>query len=284
MTTGCRPIVTLLDAFLDGELAPDRMLEVEEHLEQCSLCLERVRLMESFRASTQRAVRSDAVPTDALYRRVATALAAEKQREAEARASRVGRRARPTMTPWPPLAAAAALALGVSTWFGAERPRDTDARQASVDQASPQPLSAASSIQQLLDKLVDYHTSPPTPQITEPSLVDRLEPEVGVPVRLPSLKEYGASWEGGSVIPVQDQRAAFFRYRLSNHPVTIYVYNATQVPLRAALEPRVVHNRPIHVGAHRGYSIAALEQHGVGYAVATDLNDAESAELVASIH
>jgi hypothetical protein len=50
------------------------------------------------------------------------------------------------------------------------------------------------------------------------------------------------------------------------------------------LEPRVVHDVPIHVGAHRGNSIAAREQHGVGYAVATDLTGDESAELVAAIH
>ena len=54
-------------------------------------------------------------------------------------------------------------------------------------------------------------------------------------------------------------------------------------PLRATLEPRVVRNLPVYVGSRRGYSIAALEKRGVGYAVATDLNDRESAELVASI-
>jgi len=45
----------------------------------------------------------------------------------------------------------------------------------------------------------------------------------------------------------------------------------------------VVRNLPVYVGSRRGYSIAALEKRGVGYAVATDLDDRESAELVASI-
>jgi hypothetical protein len=50
------------------------------------------------------------------------------------------------------------------------------------------------------------------------------------------------------------------------------------------LKPRVVRDRPVFVGTRRGYSIAATEKRGVGYAVATDLNTMESAELVASLH
>jgi hypothetical protein len=111
-----------------------------------------------------------------------------------------------------------------------------------------------------------------------------MEPEVGVPVHAPSLNQFGARWEGAGVIPMRNQSAARFRYEVSNHPVTDYVYNAARVPLRAALEPMVVGGVPVHVGAHRGYSIAARERRGVGYAIATDLNDEESAELVASIH
>jgi hypothetical protein len=138
--------------------------------------------------------------------------------------------------------------------------------------------------EQVLEELVDYHAAPPEPQITEPGQVLKLQPEVGVPVRLPALKQYGASWEGGAVVPMKNQHAAFLRYRLSNHPVTVYVYDAQRVPLRGVLEPRVVHNQPVHVGERRGYSIAAREQHGVGYAVATDLNDEESAELVTTMY
>ena len=53
-------------------------------------------------------------------------------------------------------------------------------------------------------------------------------------------------------------------------------------PLRARLEPRVVRELPVYVGTRRGYSIAATEQRGVGYAAAGDLDDEETAELVAS--
>jgi len=45
-----------------------------------------------------------------------------------------------------------------------------------------------------------------------------------------------------------------------------------------------VRNESVYVGNRRGVSIAATEHRGVGYAVATDLNDDESAELVAAVY
>jgi hypothetical protein len=158
------------------------------------------------------------------------------------------------------------------------------------DPATPLPpthvAAAVETPEQVLDELVNYHAAPPTPQITDSNLVPKLEPEVGVPVRLPfnNVNQYNAKWEGGAVVPMRNQRAAIFRYRVQNHPVTVYVYDARRVPLRGVLEPRVVHNQSVSVGERRGYSIAAREQRGVGYAVATDLNDDESAELVSTIY
>jgi anti-sigma factor RsiW len=149
---------------------------------------------------------------------------------------------------------------------------------------SKKPVEPVSNPEQDLEEFVSYHQTPPEPQITEQALVPKLEPEVGVPVRLPQLKQYGARWQGGSVIPVHNNRAAILRYEVSNHPVTVYVYDTRQVRLRGVLEPRVVRDKPVHVGVRRGYSIAAREQRGVGYAVATDLDDNESAELVSAIY
>ena len=104
-----------------------------------------------------------------------------------------------------------------------------------------------------------------------------------MPVKVPSLSQYGAEWEGGSVVSMakQSRRAASLRYKLDGHRLTVYVYDASRFPLRATLEPRVVRNMPVYVGTRRGYSIAAAEKRGVGYAVATDLDDTESAEIVA---
>jgi anti-sigma factor RsiW len=286
----CRRVVPLLDAFVDGELVPERVLEVEEHLETCASCLEHSNLVEAMRNSTRRVVREAAIPTDAFRARIAGALAAERERDGE-RAAKDGAQTSPR-SGWaaslPLVGLAAAVVLLVSGIGNKEDGRGSQAGATSpraIASAAAEPLSVASTVEALLDELVKAHARPPEPQVTEPTLVERFEPEVGVPVHLPSLATYGARWEGGSILPMRDKhRAALLRYRLSNRPVTVYVYDARSVPLRAVLEPRVVRDVPIHVGAHRGYSIAAREQRGVGYAVATDLSGEESAELVAAIH
>jgi hypothetical protein len=81
---------------------------------------------------------------------------------------------------------------------------------------------------------------------------------------------------------MRDRRAALLLYTLkNNHRVTVYVFDPHKVPMAPSrLQARVVHERPVYVGTLRGYSIAAAEKSGVGYAVATDVDGDESTELV----
>jgi hypothetical protein len=104
-------------------------------------------------------------------------------------------------------------------------------------------------------------------------------------VTLPSLAAYGAEWQGGSVMRLpRTQPAAYLRYRTRDaHSVTVYVYNASRIPLHASLRQRMFRSEPVYERSWRGYSVAAQLQHGVGYAVATDLDEARSAELVRAI-
>lgn len=145
--------------------------------------------------------------------------------------------------------------------------------------------SAALGPQELLDLFIDYHTAPPAPAVTEPRLVPELERDVGVRVPLPSLVAYGAEWQGGNLVRVpRTQPAAYLRYRTRDaHSVTVYVYNASRIPLHASLKPRMFRGGAVYERNWRGYSVAAQLNHGVGYAVATDLDEARSAELVRAI-
>lgn len=279
----CKQVTALLDTFVDGELPPDQTLAVEEHLSTCDACGERLAFDGALRTSMRSAVHAAAAPPLGFEDRLTGALRAERERLLEgtklsARESRLGRR-------WVPTLLLAAMALGALAFLTLRPGQGTKEPVLAADVARGKPADTAETPEHALDELVRYHAAPPQPEITEPRLVERLSPEVGVPVRSPAgLKQYGASWEGGGVVPMNDQRAALFRYRVSNHPVTVYVYDARRVPLRAVLEPRVVHNQPVHVGERHGYSIAAVEQRGVGYAIATDLNDDESAELVTTMY
>jgi hypothetical protein len=228
----------------------------------------------------RRAVNESAVVAGGFEARLAGALRAERERLLEGSQVSV----RPARR-WPvvvPLSLAALGAMGVSLWAGQrESPRQVE--RSATAPVAPAPAPVAEAPERVLDDLVDFHAAPPEGRM-EPALLARLEPEVGVPVRLPRLTQFGAALEGGGVVQLRNERAALFRYRLSDHPVSVYVYDARRVPLRGLLEPRVVRNTPVHVGARRGYSIVAREQRGVGYAVATDLNDIESAEIVTTMY
>jgi hypothetical protein len=230
--------------------------------------------------SVRRAVRADAVPSASFESNLANALRAERERILDEPAVLRAKRRRAGLVP---ILLAAASTFSFVTWLN-RHPLGERGPKLAADDVTLSQGSMQMNPEEVLDELVRYHAAPPKPEITEPTEALRLEPEVGVPVRLPAMNQFGASWEGGSVVPMEHQHAAIFRYRISNHAVTVYIYNAGRVPLRGVLEPRVVHNQPIHVGERRGYSIAAREQRGVGYAIATDMNDDESAELVSTIY
>ena len=279
--TPCRRVLPLLEAFADGELAPDKVFEVEQHLAECAVCAERVRFSNALHLSTRRVVQEAALPSPAFIERLQAALDAEHERQ-EARTTALERESKGKILPWRVIVPVAAAASFTLVWAAQTSNRVT-VKDAGYDSASMRPdiMVSPDSVEQLVDQLVSYHAKAPEPEVTQPTMVPGLEPRVGVPVRLPRLD--GFHWEGASVVPMQNQRAASLRYNLGNHRVTVYVYNSDRFRLRAMLEPRVVRNQPVYVGSRRGYSIAAREQRGVGYAVATDLNDRESAELVASI-
>ncbi|HLV68196.1 MAG TPA: zf-HC2 domain-containing protein [Polyangiaceae bacterium] len=273
----CRSFAPLLEPFSDGELGPEKMLEVEQHLLECRLCVERVRFGEAMRRSLRRRVRETAPVSDAFRARVVEAVAAAREREWEhLRAARAERRSWLSFRTIVPMAAAAALTLVWAASAGGPERRE-QRRATSYAQVDPV------RVDDLLEELVEHHVRGRS-DFTELSLLPEAEREVGVPVRVPSLKNFGAQWEGASVVPVLNQRAASLRYRLGNHRVTVYVYDPSRVPIEKRLEQRLVGSEPVYVGVRRGYSIGATEHRGVGYALATDLTDAETAELVAAIY
>jgi hypothetical protein len=136
----------------------------------------------------------------------------------------------------------------------------------------------------ILDDLVSLHAQPLPPEVTQQDEVRRFDPFVGVPVEPPKLQPFGAKWVGGRVLPIRDSRAAMLQYAMGGgHRVTVYVYDPRRVRQESrTLQARTVRNASVLVGSVRGYNVAATERQGVGYALATDLGDAESAELVAA--
>ena len=275
--SGCRKVVTLLDAYADGELEPEHVLDIEGHLADCGSCSARLQLEHATRKSLRRQVYAEAQPSAAFSERILASLQAEAEREA---VSELDGARRGGMLSWGsivPLAAAAAIAL---FWAG-----NSSSNKAAVPKpGAPDHVVAAMNFDQVLDELIDRHIDRSTPEVTEPSLLDGMEPQVGVPVHFPSLAQYGARWQGGKVVPIHNQRAASLRFLVDGHRMTVYVYNSERFPVATSFKRRVVRNEQVFTGWKRGYSIATTDRHGVGYAVATDLGEEEGAEIVASLH
>jgi anti-sigma factor (TIGR02949 family) len=273
----CRLVTTRIDAYADGELAPEQVLEIEAHLEDCRDCSTRLSLHHAVRKSLRRAVQAAAVPSAAFQERLIAQLRAESGRS-DALPHLDGRRS--AMLSWNsilPLAAAAAIALFWSARI------NNDARTVSTPSKSNATAEAVN-VDQMLEELVNRHIDRQAPDVTRPELLPEYEPEVGVPLRAPSLAQYGARWEGARIVPLRNQRAASLRYQVSGHRMTLYVFNSERFPLDTRLTKRVVRNEPVYTGYKRGYSIASTTRRGIGYAIATDLNEDEGAEIVASLH
>ena len=280
----CESLRSRWETFIDGELPAQETLELQAHLDGCSECSEQVAFNQAMRRSACQLATEDAVITDAFRARLSHALLAEAQREHEEDSGARPRQLLRAAPRWglAAIGTAAAVALMLRSEGASRLTKEAPLHE---DGAPAERQAAMLDPEELLDLFIDYHTTPPKPQVTEPKLVPELERDVGVRVPLLSLAEYGAEWQSGSVMRVPRRPpAAYLRYRTADsHSVTVYVYNASRSPLPAGLRPRLLREEPVYEGSRRGYSIAAQLRQGVGYAVATDLNEARSAELVRAI-
>jgi len=277
---GCRGVLTLLDAYADGELEPDEVLEIEAHLADCNGCSSRLSLEHAVKKSLRRAVYAESQPSEAFQSRILASFQAEAERQAVGKLDSSRRGGMLTWSSIVPLAAAAAMAL---VW-SASKDKPQANGHVSPNQMERGSIAEQFNVDQVLNELIDRHIDRSSPEVTEPALLDKMEPEVGVPVHFPSLTQYGARWQGGKVVPIRNQHAASLRYLVDGHRVTLYVYNSERFPIGTALKRRVVRDEPVYTGWKRGYALATTERHGVGYALATDLGEDEGAEIVASLH
>jgi anti-sigma factor RsiW len=311
-TKDCIRLERWLTAYVDDELDAVHILEVESHLDSCDVCREQTVLARSVRASLRHAARFDASikAPSALRDRICAVMVAERKHEATtmetavrtpkaaaASASKPARgdeddgvaggwlgtsrtggntprlvRLRYVM----PLAAIATVALVI----GSNHLRVQKEREAAAHNSAQHAKAAyASTFDRFIDDLVETHMQPPPPEVTDYDSLDRFNPSVGVRIPHPELKEIGARYLGARM---HRRDAAMLQYQLGDRRrVTLYVFDPARVPVQAnRLQPRVVGNNHLYVGRIRGYSVAASEHAGVGYALASDLSDKETEQAI----
>jgi anti-sigma factor (TIGR02949 family) len=264
----CRDVARRLDAYLDGELEPTQILDVESHVAECAACKERIELDRATRASLKRTLKQKA--PEGLRARALAAMQAEKARgEARAPAPVPGG----TWRSFVPLASAAALALAFGAVGKGTSPSGSDSMHAGLGD-------------ELLQELIAEHSSPLPPERTDPKDVRAFEQYVGVPVHTAAFERGGARLVGGRVLPLRDTRAAMLQYVIGSgdaaQRVSVFVYDPSKIQVHAAsLAPRSVGTAQVQVGREHGYTLAVTQNGGVGYAVASDLDTDRSAQLAA---
>ena len=175
--------------------------------------------------------------------------------------------------------------LLVAAAFAVALPLGLQIRSRNLSSAG-QPVETASAssidIDALIDRFVDWHARPLPPEITNASDIPTFEPYVGVPVRPPAFAPFGARLLGGRILPVQEQRvAAMLQYRLqTGDRISVYVYDSRHMNAKPSrLHARVIDSEPVYLGQVGGYSVAAVQRKGIGYAIASDLDDDRNVEL-----
>jgi anti-sigma factor RsiW len=268
-TDACAWFAASITPFVDGELDPDHGVDMEAHMVACAPCAERVALLRAMRHSLRRTAARRA-PAD-LCARVRVTMAAEKQRTSGPKLVRLH------------YAVGLAAAAGVAFAMGLQHHMEQRAAMTAEPLAPEAERAGVVNIDALLDELIERHAQPLPPEITDPDQVERFDPWLGVRVQRPAFQPFDVSFKGARLYPVSDHAYAQLRYAMrGDRPVTVYIFNTSVVPMRATrLDRRVMRNHiPLYYGRLRGYSVATVEQAGVGYAFASDLDADDTTKMV----
>jgi len=315
--TNCREFCTALDAFVDGELAVERAVDVECHISSCPDCAQRVRFERAFRASIKRVVREQVGSTATLQERLARVLVAERMKQPVNACTSIGGVTEsgvsvPRWTPTPPDAqvrhglqqrqakrsmGSSPPAVVLTQHRGAMRwrtllPLAAVAAGAIIYAGTKNQPAATTSwhhvrtndlklseLDSYLDLMVNRHRAASRqPLPLTFSHDERLEP----PYRLPPMV-----FSPRPAHPTRSTSSGIFHgdssgYQVRGHKVTFFAYQAAAAPLRARLVGRSIRGHVVYTGSRHGLSVATVEDGPIGYAVTSDMRQEESADLIAS--
>lgn len=265
----CGLIRNHLDAYADGELEPSPVIELEAHLHGCDACRDELHVVKAIKRGVH-AIERPSAPS-ALHARVLKSLDEQDRKQRHGSAWFQGGLA---------VAAAALLAVVVT-----QRPT---APERAIDTASVwQPSTGMVRDVALRDvnEVVARHTDqlPQDIRAEHPDQVTSyLRGKIGFRVRPVEFAEPNVRLVGARVSNVGQQPAARLDYDVSGNRMTLLVFQPSPELEQllhddAALERSGGHR--VHAGKHvvtyhsaHGYTVPVLEQDGVAYAFAGDLD------------
>jgi mycothiol system anti-sigma-R factor len=240
----CAGIQRFVDCYLDGEFADRDKSEFEAHLAECESCRNKVRVQSEWQNQIRAAAPNERAPA-ALRNRIRRSLA---------------RQAPPAQMSWRkwavrvmPVAAASGLLL-----------------MTVVSRVNWSPVAA--------DVIAKHQKQLP---IEVTGGADQLKKwyadKVDFPVRPLELPH--AALRGGRLTNIGAKQAAYLVYDFNGDKVSVFVFDPSDLRLEAQRKA-VIKNREVYLDQERGYNVALFRDHGVGYAIASDLDSDEMLKLV----
>ncbi|MEY4580145.1 MAG: hypothetical protein RL701_4848 [Pseudomonadota bacterium] len=268
----CRLVQKHVSAYVDGELSPSAMFEVEDHLTNCTVCSLQSRFLGSLKLELHRQLLPVRAPTY-LRGRVEHALAAVPQ-DGDARPlSHVW---------WTFISVAASVLLVTGALIG------TDRRVPGFYASGNNPLD-------IVRDVVDRHKDRLPAEITTPvpeKATSWFRDKVGFRVRSVEFSEPHVHLEGARMSQVGSNQAAKLYYRVGDSQLTLVMFKASpsleevlrsDSQLEHAGGKRIrMSGREVQYRTLQGYTVPLVQDDGIVYAFTGDLDQRMLLQLVAT--
>jgi mycothiol system anti-sigma-R factor len=242
----CAEVERFVDAWLDGEFAPEDRVELERHVAACADCAKRVRFQSEFKRALRAAVPRPKAPAD-LRARLAAAL------DREPAPNQRWRR-----TAWKVAPAAAAVVL-LGTFVLSTHPFSPVVEDAVAKFQRDLPVEVTGPddhVRAWFANKVDFAVRPP---------------------RLPA----NARFVGARLANVRDRQAAYLLYDVNGEKVAVLVFDPNEIPMEARRR-RYVGNHDVYLDGQRGHHVALVRDRDVGYAFTSDMDEDQMIQLVST--
>ena len=106
--------------------------------------------------------------------------------------------------------------------------------------------------------------------------------KVDFPVRPPQLcRNVSCTLRGGRLASIGDHQAAYLVYDVNGDKVSVFIFDANDMPIETRRK-MIVGNREVYLDQEHGYNVALFRDRGVGYAIASDLDQDQMMKMVSS--
>jgi mycothiol system anti-sigma-R factor len=243
----CAGVSRFVDTYLDGEFGERDRVEFEAHVADCEACRNKVRAQSEWKKLIKAAAPREQAPA-ALRNRISRSLARESKPMLSWRAWAV--RAMP---------AAAAVGLVATLMISRVQWSPVCADVVAKHQRNL-PIEVSGGSDQVRRWYVD---------------------KVDFPVRPPQFHNEPATLRGGRLASIGDKQAAYLVYDMNGNRVSVFIFDSGDFPIEAHRKV-IIGNREVFFDQEHGYNVAMYRDRGVGYAIASDLDQEQMVKLVSS--